>query len=134
MAEYFRHWLNMGKRMNKPPRIFHANWFRTDNQGEFIWSGFRENLRILEWILDRCNNKVEAQTTAIGFIPKAADIDMTGLELPKGAMDKLLSVEKRDWQEELKGIKEFFRQFKKDLPDELWQEYHNLQKRLNSHE
>ncbi|TRZ93929.1 phosphoenolpyruvate carboxykinase (GTP) [bacterium] len=133
MAEYFKHWLNMGKRMNKPPRIFHTNWFRVDNQGKFLWPGFRENLRILEWILDRSNNKVEAQMTAIGFVPKTADIDMTGLELAKGTMDKLLSVEKKDWQEELKGIKEFFRQFKKDLPDELWQEYHNLQKRLNSH-
>jgi phosphoenolpyruvate carboxykinase (GTP) len=133
MAEYFRHWLNMGKRMNKPPKIFHANWFRTDNQGKFLWPGFRENLRVLEWILDRCNNKVEAQITDIGFVPNAADIDMTGLDLPKGVMDKLLSVEKKDWQEELKGIKEFFRQFKKDLPEELWQEYHNLQKRLSSH-
>ena len=132
MAEYFRHWLEMGKRMVKPPRIFHVNWFRTDELGRFLWPGFRENLRVLEWILDRCNNKADALRTPIGYLPFPCDIDMTGLQLPKGILERLLQIHKEDWFEELKGIKKFFRQFKKSLPIELWQEYEALSQRLKS--
>ena len=134
MAEYFRHWLEMGKRMVKPPKIFHVNWFRTDEKGRFLWPGFRENLRVLEWILDRCNNKAEALRTPIGYLPYPSDIDITGLGLPKGTLEKLLQIHKEDWLEELKGIKKFFRQFKRDLPIELWQEYEGLSNRLKSNE
>ncbi len=134
MAYYFRHWLDMGKRMAKAPKIFHVNWFRTDTEGEFLWPGYKENLRILEWILDRCNNKVEAFKTPIGYVPYQADIDMTGLNLSAGTLEKLLEVRKADWLEELKGIKKFFNQFKKDLPAELWKEYDSLYARLKSHE
>ena len=130
MADYFRHWLAMGGRMVKSPKIFHANWFRTDKNGNLLWPGYNENLRILEWILDRSNNKVEAISTPIGYIPKISDIDMTGLELPEGALDKLFTINKQDWLKELKDIKKFFMQFKKDLPEELWQEYNALSKRL----
>ncbi len=132
MAYYFRHWLNMGKRMPKAPKIFHVNWFRTDKNGNFLWPGFTENLRVLEWILDRCNNKVGALKTEIGYVPYAADIDMTGLGLSDGALEKLLEVSPGEWMAELKGIKKFFSQFKKDFPDELWEEYENLQKRVKS--
>lgn len=134
MAEYFRHWLEMGKKMAKAPKIFHVNWFRTDEKERFLWPGFRENLRVLEWILDRCNNKVGAAKTPIGYIPAASDIDMTGIELSTGALEKLLQVHKSDWAEELKGIKRFFKQFKKDLPKELWHEYEALADRLKSDE
>ncbi|KPK97361.1 MAG: phosphoenolpyruvate carboxykinase [Omnitrophica WOR_2 bacterium SM23_72] len=134
MADYFRHWLNMGKRMKKPTKIFHVNWFRTDEEGKFLWPGFGENLRVIEWILDRCNEKIEAIKTPIGFVPLASSLDMTGLALPKVAMAKLLEVHKADWMEELKGIKKFFKTFKKDLPEELWQEYEALQQRLKSYE
>jgi len=130
MAHYFRHWLNMGRNMTKPPKIFHVNWFRTDENGKFLWPGFGENLRILEWILERCVGKVRAKETPIGYIPFNSDIDMTGLKLAEGALDKLFAVDKKDWLEELKGIKAFFKQFKKDLPEELWQEYEELYKRL----
>ena len=134
MADYFRHWLEMGRRMAKPPKIFHVNWFRTDEKGKFLWPGFGENLRVLEWILDRCNNKVGAAAAPIGYVPRASDIDMTGLKLSEGVLEKLLAVNKKDWLEELKGIKKFFRQFKRDLPLELWQEYDALYSRLKSHE
>ena len=134
MAYYFRHWLDMGKRMNKAPKIFHVNWFRTDEKGEFLWPGFTENLRVLEWVLDRCNNRVEAFKTPIGYVPYPADIDMTGLHLSEGALEKLLEVRKADWLEELKGIKKFFLQFKKDLPEELWKEYEALKVRLKAHD
>lgn len=134
MADYFRHWLDMGKRMIKPPKIFHVNWFRTDESGKFLWPGFGENLRVLEWILDRCNNKVRAVETSIGYVPFASDIDMTGLELAPATLEKLLEVHKADWTEELKGIKQFFKTFKKDLPEELWLEFENLNQRLKSYE
>jgi len=132
MANYFKHWLNMGKRMKKAPKIFHVNWFRTDEKGKFLWPGFTENLRVLEWILDRCNNRVEAHKTPIGYIPYPADIDLTGLNLSDGALDKLLEVHKDNWLDELKGIKKFFNSFKRDLPEELWVEYNNLNDRLNA--
>ena len=130
MAEYFRHWLNMGKKMAKPPKIFHVNWFRTDESGKFLWPGYTENLRVLEWILNRCNNKVDAAKTPIGYVPKSTDIDMTGLTLPEGALERLLEIGKQDWREELKGIKNFFKTFKKDLPKELWVEFEELSERL----
>jgi phosphoenolpyruvate carboxykinase (GTP) len=132
MAEYFRHWLEMGKGMSKPTRIFHVNWFRTDEDGKLLWPGFGENLRVLEWILDRCDNKVEAEKSPIGYIPKPSDIDMTGLNLPEASLEKLLAINKIEWLEELKGIKKFFKQFKKDLPSELWQEYEDLLIRLET--
>ncbi len=130
MAEYFRHWLEMGKKMTKAPKIFAVNWFRTDEQEKFLWPGFGENLRVIEWILDRCNNKVEAIKTPIGYIPLITDIDMTGLHLPRGHLEKLLSIDKNEWLQELKDIKKFFKQFKKDLPEQLWQEYEDLAARL----
>ena len=130
MAEYFGHWLNMGKKMSKPPRIFHVNWFRTADRGEFLWPGYGENLRVLEWILDRCNNKAEAIKTPIGYLPRSKDIDMTGLKLSENALEQLLMIDNREWLKELDLIKEFFSQFKKDLPQELWQEYEALRERL----
>lgn len=134
MADYFRYWLDIGKRMTKPPKIFHVNWFRTDEKGKFLWPGFGENLRVLEWILDRCNNKVEAVKTPLGYVPYASDIDTTGLELPSGTSERLFLIHKKDWLEELKGIKNFFKLFKKDLPPELWQEYEALTNRLKASE
>ncbi|MDP3042325.1 MAG: phosphoenolpyruvate carboxykinase domain-containing protein, partial [Candidatus Omnitrophota bacterium] len=134
MAEYFRHWLNMGKLMAKPPKIFHVNWFRMDEQGKFLGPGFCENLRILEWILDRCNNKVDALRAPIGYLPYAINIDMTGLNLAHGVLESLLKVDQEEWREELKSISKFFGDFKKDLPKELWQEHDALLERLKKNE
>jgi len=134
MADYFRHWLNMGKRMKKQPKIFCVNWFRTDEKGKFLWPGFGENLRILEWILDRSNNKVGAMETPLGHIPNPTDIDMTGLDIRDDAMEKLFAINKQEWTEELKSIKDFFKKFKKDMPKEMWQEYEALVERLKKHE
>jgi len=132
MGLYFRYWLERGGRMTKPPRIFHVNWFRVDEHGKLLWPGFRENLRVLEWILDRCNGTIEAEETPIGFLPRPQDIDMTGLHVPAGMIEKLLRIDRKEWQEELKEIKKFFRQFRKDLPQGLWEEYEELQKRLKA--
>lgn len=130
MAHYFRHWLNMGKKMAKPPRIFTVNWFRADGQGKFLWPGYGENLRVLEWILDRCNDSVPAVETPIGFVPQVFDIDTTGLNIPEEQLEKLLAINNEEWLEELKGIHSFFKQFKRDLPAELWREYEHLHSRL----
>ncbi len=130
MADYFRHWLDTGKRMAKPPRIFHVNWFRTDSKGNFIWPGFGENLRILEWVLSRCNNRVKARETPLGYIPLPEDIDMTGLDLPKGSLEKLLAIDKKQWLEELEQQKEFFKIFSDRLPEEILEEYRALKKRF----
>ncbi len=130
MAHYFAHWLKMGKRMVKPPKIFHVNWFRTDAKGKFLWPGYRENLRVLEWILDRCNDKVGARSTPIGFVPNPQELDLTGLDLPAENLEKLMEVDPESWKQELKGIKEFFALFKKDLPAELWSEFEALRQRF----
>ena len=132
MAYYFKHWLEMGKRMVRPPKIFHVNWFKSDENGKFLWPRFGDNLRVLEWILDRCNNKVEAQKSPIGYIPRMSDIDLTGLQLAPGVLEKLLDIDRKEWLAELKGIKLFFKQFKNDLPPEMWDEYESLCKRLKT--
>jgi phosphoenolpyruvate carboxykinase (GTP) len=132
MAGYFRHWLDMGKRMKKAPKIFNVNWFRTDEKGKFLWPGYCENLRILEWIVDRCDDKIDAVKSPIGFMPKLENIDLTGLALPSGTLEKLFRLDKKSWSDDLDGIKEFFKQFKKDLPDELWQEYEALKERIST--
>lgn len=130
MAEYFQHWLALGQKMTPPPRVFHVNWFKKDAQGKFLWPGYGENLRVLEWITQRCREKIEAKKTAIGYLPYEKDLDMTGLKLPAKNMKELLAVDPRDWKEELKDIKKFFETFGADFPEELWQEYHGLEKRL----
>jgi phosphoenolpyruvate carboxykinase (GTP) len=130
MADYFRHWLAMGQRMQKAPKIFHVNWFRMDEQGKFLWPGYTENLRVLEWIIDRCNNKVPAVKTPIGYLPRSEDIDMTGLNCPASTLARLLEIDNGEWLNELKVIKTFFQQFKRDLPTELWSEFEALEKRL----
>jgi phosphoenolpyruvate carboxykinase (GTP) len=109
-----------------------VNWFRADKNGKFFWPGFGDNLRVLEWILDRCNNTAGAVKTPIGYIPKTNEIDMTGLHLPKGQMEGLFSLSRKEWREELKSVKEFFETFGNGLPEELWQEYKALKKRLGS--
>ncbi|MFH1283875.1 MAG: phosphoenolpyruvate carboxykinase (GTP) [bacterium] len=130
MADYFRHWLNIGKKLEKAPKIFCVNWFRTDEDNQFMWPGYGENLRVIEWILARCNNEVPAVKTPIGNVPRMQDIDMKGLDLSPAVLEKLLEIKPQDWSEELKQQKEFFEKFGNRFPKELWQEYHQLQKRL----
>lgn len=93
MGDYFAHWIDMGKRMTNPPKIFNVNWFRTNDKGEFIWPGFGDNMRVLMWILDRCEGKVDAQAAPIGWLPYAKDIDTEGLAIEDSVMDDLLSVD-----------------------------------------
>ena len=130
MGDYFGHWLKLGKKMSPPPKIFHVNWFRKDANGKFLWPGFGDNLRVLEWIIERCRGTVRARETAIGYLPNEKDIDLTGLKLPDQNMKKLFAIDKNDWADELKGIAEFFAGFGGDLPKEMQAEYRALKKRL----
>ena len=130
MADYFRHWLKMGKLMTRPPKIFHVNWFKTDENGNFLWPGYGENLRVLEWIIGRCRSKVDAVQTPIGYIPSMKDLDMTGLKFPKNALKKLFEIKKQEWLAEVEGQRKFFAIFGKNFPKELMQEHHALEKRI----
>ncbi len=131
MADYFSHWLNIGKKIKNPPLIFHVNWFRTDEKGNFIWPGFGDNLRVLEWIVKRCNNEIPAQETPIGYIPYLKDLNLSGLDISNDDIKKLLSINNLEWIDEANQIKEFYSQFKDRLPVELELELNSLLKRLS---
>jgi len=126
MGDYFGHWLNMGKKMKHPPKIFAVNWFRVDDKGEFIWPGFGENIRVLKWIIDRVNNNVPAKETPIGLVPNIKDLNLEGLNIPKENLEKLFEVNIADWDGELKEVKAFFDQFGGRMPAEIWQEYKKI--------
>lgn len=130
MADYFAHWLEMGKKIPNPPKIFHVNWFRQDEEGHFMWPGFGDNLRVLNWILDRCEGKADAKETAIGYLPNADDINIDGLDIDKDVLEQLLSVDKEVWKEDVKGQKEFFAKFGDDLPAGITEELCKLEERL----
>ncbi|MBE6622622.1 MAG: phosphoenolpyruvate carboxykinase (GTP) [Ruminococcaceae bacterium] len=130
MGEYFAHWLAMGKKITKAPKIFHVNWFRTDNDGNFIWPGFGDNLRVLHWILERCEDKVDAVETAIGFVPKAEDINIEGLDISIDTIRELLSVDKEHWLEDLDSIKAFYAKIGDTIPAELKEELVKLEENL----
>lgn len=132
MGDYFSHWLNIGKKLTHPPRIYSVNWFRVDEDGKFIWPGFGENIRVLKWILERVNNQVEAQKTPIGLIPRLRDLDLSGLDIPPRQLDKLFEVNSEEWREELRDIEKFLNQFSGRLPKEILQEYQALQEQLNN--
>lgn len=130
MANYFQHWLNMGKKLKHPPKLYSINWFRTDENGKFLWPGFGENARVLKWIYERINGKADAKETAIGYVPTIDSLDLTGLDIDKKDVEKVLEVNNEDWKKELPGQKEFLDKFGDDLPKELRDEYADFEKRL----
>jgi phosphoenolpyruvate carboxykinase (GTP) len=132
MGDFFEHWLNMGKRMSNPPKVFHVNWFRTDDKGNFLWPGYGENLRVIEWILDRCRGEAEAAKTPIGYVPTPDGLDLTGLNVSQDALNKLLEVNRPDWYEESELIAGFFQQFSNRFPKVLWDQLEALRLRLRA--
>ena len=131
MGDYWAHWLAMGKTIPNAPKIFHVNWFRTDDEGHFIWPGFGDNMRVLTWILDRCEDKVDAVETAIGFVPKAEDINIEGLEgITLETIRDLVSVDVESWKEDIDNIKEFYNLVGDRVPAELKEELAALEARL----
>ena len=132
MGDYFAHWLEMGKKLgDKAPKIFNVNWFRTDDEGKFIWPGYGDNMRVLMWILGRCDGTAEAQETAIGYEPRPCDIELEGLSgITEETIADLLSIDKELWLQEAAGIEEFYKKFGDKLPKELSAELEALKKNL----
>jgi phosphoenolpyruvate carboxykinase (GTP) len=130
MADYFRLWLEMGKRIPHPPKIFHVNWFRRGPDGKFLWPGFGDNVRALKWILERIEGRGQAQETAIGFVPARNGLTLDGLKISPEAIDELFQVNPEDWQQELGDTKQFFEKFGDRLPRELLEEHRRLGQRF----
>ncbi len=130
MGDYFDHWLEMGKTVKHPPRIFNVNWFRLDENGKFIWPGFGDNFRVIQWILARCNGEVEAVESPIGYLPKPEDISVEGLDgFTTEDVADLLTIEKDVWEEEVAGIEEHYAKFDR-LPEELKHQLAALKERI----
>ena len=131
MGDYFQHWLDMGKKIPNPPKIFHVNWFRTDDEGHFIWPGFGDNMRVLLWILARCEDKVDATKTAIGYVPNAEDINIEGLDIAKETIADLLSVDVDSWKADVENIKAFYAEVGDHVPATMYEELAALEARLD---
>ena len=133
VGDYFAHWIEMGEKLgDKAPKIFNVNWFRTDDEGHFIWPGFGDNMRVLMWILKRCKGEVDAVETAIGYMPNAEDIDISGLEgVTLDTVKNLLNVDKELWLEDAKGVEELYDQIGERVPAELRKELNDLKARLS---
>ena len=134
MGDYFKHWIEMGEMLgDKAPKIFNVNWFRVDEDGHFIWPGFGDNLRVLEWILKRCDNEVDAVETAIGYVPKPEDINLEGLkDFDEEKLASILKVDNAKWAKEAAGVEEFYKKFGDKLPQELRHELNGLEERTKA--
>ncbi len=131
MGDYFQHWIDMGKKLgDKAPKIFNVNWFRLDDDGNFIWPGFGDNMRVLNWIIDRCEGKADAVETPIGYVPKPEDIDLTDLDMDRDTLESILEVDKEVWQKEAAEIEEHYKKFGDKLPQELRDQLETLKANL----
>ncbi|HVH60152.1 MAG TPA: phosphoenolpyruvate carboxykinase (GTP) [Candidatus Sulfotelmatobacter sp.] len=130
MADYFRHWLEMGKKIPKPPKIFHVNWFRKGADGKFLWPGYGENVRVLKWILERVEGRGAAQETPIGYVPAKGGLTLDGMKISDDAVSELLQVNPAVWETELEDSKQFLMKFGARLPRELREEHAKLSKRF----
>ena len=132
MGDYWSHWLEMGKKIPHPPKIFNVNWFRQDDKGNIIWPGFGDNMRVLMWILKRCDGRADAQKTAIGYEPQPDDINLEGSGVSIETLKDLLKVDSKIWLEDIKGIREFYAKFGGRLPKELVSQLDSFERRLES--
>ena len=130
MADYWQHWLDMEEKITNPPVICNVNWFRTDDNGHFIWPGFGDNLRVIEWVLKRAFGEADAVETPIGFVPKPEDINLEGSGVDEETLRDLLTVDPALWKQEVAGIREFYAKFGDKLPQSLRDELDALEKRL----
>ena len=129
-GDYWAHWLAMGAKLKHPPKIYHVNWFRRDADGKFLWPGFGDNLRVLEWIIDRCSGKAGAQETAIGNLPRPEDLDLAGLDLAPGVLAQLLSVQAEEWRDEAADIEKYLDEYGSRTPAALRAQVQALRARL----
>jgi phosphoenolpyruvate carboxykinase (GTP) len=130
MADYFQHWLDMGKRIPHPPKIFHVNWFRKGPDGKFLWPGYGENVRVLKWILERVEGNGHAEETPIGYVPTRNALTLDGLTLPSESLRELFRVDADDWEQDLSDTREFFAKFGGRLPAPLREEYQDVVRRF----
>lgn len=132
VGDYLNHWLEMGKKSNYAnlPKIFYVNWFRKDDDGNFLWPGFGENSRVLKWIFERCDESVSADLTPIGYVPSKDSIDLSGLDMSSKTMDELLSIDIDGWLHEVESIKEYYHTIGTKLPKALELELEKLDQRL----
>lgn len=130
MADYFKHWLEMGKRVSKPPKIFHVNWFRKGDDGKFLWPGYGENVRVLKWMLERIEGRGKAVETPIGHVPAEGALDLKGLDISGDTVRQLLNVDPAVWADEHEAIGKFFEKFGQRLPQELRQQHEKLGENL----
>lgn len=131
MGDYFGHWIEMGKILgDKAPKIFNVNWFRLDEDGKFMWPGFGDNFRVLEWIIKRCEGKADAVETPIGYLPRPEDINLEDLDMDMETLKKILTVDNDKWTAETKEIEEYYKIFGDKLPAELRAELEGLKERL----
>ncbi|HSL23904.1 MAG TPA: phosphoenolpyruvate carboxykinase (GTP) [Vicinamibacterales bacterium] len=132
MADYFGHWLKIGRALRTPPRLFRVNWFRTGAKGRYLWPGFGDNLRVLKWVLERCDGRAPAAETAIGLVPTLAAIDRTGMDLSDHVMQELIRVDSAEWADAVAGQQEFLSSFGDRMPAEMWDEYNRLARRIDA--
>jgi phosphoenolpyruvate carboxykinase (GTP) len=130
MGDYFRHWIELGKRISELPAIFHVNWFRRDEKGTFIWPGFRENMRILQWIVERSRMRARAKESPIGWVPYYEGIDWTGLAFTRAQWDQVMAIDRAAWKQQTLGHEELFLKLSEHLPKELIFERERLVCRL----
>jgi phosphoenolpyruvate carboxykinase (GTP) len=129
-GDYWAHWLSFDERSSSLPKIFHVNWFRRDERGKFLWPGFGENLRVLRWIIDRCEGRVGAVEHPIGYLPRPGDIDLKGLDLSGDALEQLLAVDPEQWRAEMEQIGEYLAGFGDRLPEQLSAEHRKVVRAL----
>ena len=129
-GDYWAHWLAVGAQLKHPPKIYHVNWFRRDADGKFLWPGFGDNLRVLEWIIDRCSGKAGAQETAIGNLPREEDLNLAGLDLAPGVLAQLLSVQAEEWRTEAADIEQYLDEYGTRTPAALRAQAQALRARL----
>jgi phosphoenolpyruvate carboxykinase (GTP) len=129
-GDYWRHWLAMGKRLKHPPRLFHVNWFRRDAAGKFLWPGFGDNLRVMEWILKRCAGQIGADDSPIGYLPKPADLNLSGANVSEGTMRELLAVTPDAWRKEAAEMRDYLKEFGTHAPEEMSAELAEIERRL----
>jgi phosphoenolpyruvate carboxykinase (GTP) len=135
MGDYFNHWLSFAQRTapGKLPKIFHVNWFRKSAKGKFLWPGFGDNIRVLDWILQRCEDKAPATETSIGYVPTQGAINTQGLDIAPEAMEELSRIDAGEWLAEIKKTKEFLSNFGDRLPKEISSAADNLEKEMEKH-
>ena len=129
-GDYWQHWLDVGRKLQHPPRLFHVNWFRRDGQGKFLWPGFGDNLRVMEWIIKRCTGTVGADDSPIGYLPRPADLNLTGVDIDESTVRELLAVQPGAWRKEAFDMREYLKEFGAHAPAEMSAQLDEIEKRL----